>query len=69
MLVKPFRSQWKRSVAGAAFTEKVNVEFEDEEFAAVDVKWQVSEPNEQSNDHNLSSQVPSRASSRVIVRK
>ena len=33
-----------------AFIEKVNVEFEDEEFTAVDVESRISEPNEQSND-------------------
>ena len=51
-LVKLSQSQWWRSVArwwkGAAFTEKMNVELEDEEFAAVDVESRGSEPNEQS---------------------
>ena len=51
-LVRHSRSQWWRSVArwwkGAAFTEKVNVEHEDEEFADVDSR--ASEHNEQSND-------------------
>ena len=48
------RSHWYRSVArwwkGEEFTEKTNVELEDEEFAAVDVEPRGSEPNKQSND-------------------
>ena len=54
ILVGLLRSQWRRSVArwwkGAAFTEKKNVELEDEEFALIDVESRGSEPNKQSND-------------------
>ena len=37
---------WK----GAAFTEKMNVEFQDEEYTAEDVESRISERNKQSND-------------------
>ena len=74
ILVKLFRSQWYRNDArwrkGAAFTEKMNVEFEDEEFTAADGGLRGSEPSMQSAmTHHLSSLVATRASSRVSVRK
>ena len=54
ILVRPFRSQWWRSVArwwkGAAFTEKMTVEFRSEEFTARNGEPRISEPNKQSND-------------------
>ena len=64
ILVGLLRSQWWRSVArwkGAAFNKKMNVELEDEEFAAVDVESRGSEPNKQSNDppHEFTGTKPS----------
>ena len=47
LLVACSRPRWWK---GAAFTEKTNVELEEEEFAAVDVESRGSEPNKQSND-------------------
>ena len=50
--------------------EKMNVEFEDEEFTALDVESRGSEPNKQSDDPPLEfTGTKPRASSRVIVRR